>query len=418
MKRTLIGTLALALASVAWSEESAIGLLARVPEPPRIVCDKYSDAEKTYRDELRKVSREIKQEANARRREQKDHAKAQEAEIRERMMKQSGLTQEQIDKIKTSSKQGREARAKARRELAEQVLQKQTDLTIAEARALKVPDKKRGERRSESDITDAKTHAWVTQEMAVGRAQAEARTPEEQAAEEQKRKRLSDAAKLAERQKALLDDTFAGRVAVLDRIHALEAEAEEFRRTSIEPLLEQLERIGNPHLDADRAEFKRLQDAAQNGEVALIPPQRSESSESSSSSGSSNSSTSSGSVGSGGSGGDGKLEAAETVRKAIADAFGQYCDRFSNRYCNLLREYLVWARSAQPRLEQYEEMENERMRLMADAPDLTLLARPGGLGMQEAQACVELMDSAFRYCSEYRAWKRATTTAEPDGETP
>ncbi|HLP09388.1 MAG TPA: hypothetical protein VK178_14585 [Opitutaceae bacterium] len=415
-------TIAVLLVSVATvaaeTNESPIGLLSRVPEPPRIICDDYSDAEKVFHDDLVKVTREIQREANARNREQKAHAKEREAEIREQMMKQAGLTQEQIDKIKASGKQGREARAKTKREIAQQVLQQQADLTIDEAKALKVPTKRPNKERGEADITDPKTKAWVAQQMAVARANAEARTPEEQAAEEQKRKRLADAQKIAQDQKVLLAATFAGREVVLDKIHALEAEADEFRRTSIEPLLDQLERIGNPHLDADRAEFERAQEAAEHGEVLLNPSPRSESSESSGSSGSSSSSTSSGSVGSGGSDDDGKAKLMELKRKEIADAFGQYCGHFSNRYCDLLREYLVWARSAQPQLERYEEMENERMKLIADAPDLTLIARPGGLGMEEAKACVNLMASAFRYTKEYRDWKRATTPAEPDGETP
>ncbi|MFT3831159.1 MAG: hypothetical protein QM691_15790 [Opitutaceae bacterium] len=421
MYRTIVVLLVSVATVAAETNESPIGLLARVPDPPHIICDDYSEAEKVFHDELVKVTREIQQEAVARNRKQKAHAKEQEAELREKMMKQAGLSQEQIDKIKAAGKQGREARAKAKREIAQQVLQQQADLTIEEAQALKVPSKRPNKERGEADITDAKTKAWAGQQMAVARANAEARTPEEQAAEDQKRKRLFDAQKIAQDQKALLDATFAGREAVWDKIHALEAEAEEYRRTSIEPLLEQLERIGNPFLDADMAEFRRAQEAAEHGEVLLSPTPRPQSSESSGSSGSSGSSTSSGSVGSGGSGGSGdeaKIKLMEMKRKEIADAFGQYCGRFSNRYCGLLREYLVWVRSAQPQLEQYEEMENERMKLMADAPDLTLIAMRGGLGLQEAQACVNLMASAFRYSSEYRAWKRITTPAEPDGETP
>jgi hypothetical protein len=418
MYRTIALLLVSAAVTSAATNESVVGLLARVPEPPLITCDVVSEAEKAFREELHNVSREIKKEATARNREQKAHAKAQEAEMREKMMRQAGLTQEQIDKVKASGKQGREARAKAKRELAEQMLQQQADLTIAEARALKVPEKKPGGQRSESDITDAKTRAWAEQEMAVGRAQAEARTPEEQVTEEQKRKRLADAAKLAEKQKQLFDDTFAGRVAVMDRIHALEAEADAYRQASIEPLLEQLARLKNPNYDADLAEFQRAQDAVARGEFMLPTTRGSGSSGSSGTSGSSGSSTSSGSIGSGGSGGGGNAEAIERKEQEIADAFGIYCGLFSNRYCTLLREYLIWVRSVQPNLAQYEEMENERMKLLVDAPDLTFIATPGGLGLQEAQTCIDLLSSSSRYSKEYRGWKRATTKLGDDGETP
>jgi hypothetical protein len=398
MKRLFVGALVLTLWSAA-SGETGTALLARMPLPPGNLCDPSPEPEKQFRDQLNAVDRDIQAELRARNKEQKAYAKQHEAEWRDQMMKQSGLSQEQIDQAKAAQKSpDRKARAAAKRKIAEQALEQYADLTIDEARQLKVPDKK-GKERTQSAIADPKTQAYAAQEMATAQAKAAARTPEEQATDEKKRKRFKDLADLADQQKKLLDATMAGREVVGEKMRDLESKAQAMRENSIVPIQRQIEDYKEQIRRISEASHQRNKGTGQEEESDASRDARAAENEAAEKKCSE------------------IRQEIERLELSLTEVFGQYCASFSAPYCTLLGDYLTWCRSAQAGLDRYEEMENEKFKLQTDTTDVVLLKTPGALGIQEAAACVDLMKSAFKYAEEYRSWKRATTKST-DGAEP
>lgn len=370
-------------------------LLARLPTPPRQLCEHENPARTEFFNELNKVNREIDTLYRTRRKKQKEYAKQHEAEWREQMLKQSGLTSEQIAAAKAASKsKDPKVRAAAKRQLAEAALQQYADLTIDEARQLKVPKKDSSGARPA--ITDEATKAWAEQEMAVAKATAQARTPDEVAAEEQKQARLKKLAELADEQKKRLDHATAGAAVVRERMRKLDDEAREWYAAAIPPLNEQIERCKEAIKQLSEGAERHSHDTSRGSDSSH------------SSSGSASSSSSSGGTGTGN---DQEAidKATEPWRKMLeelevqkSEALRQYCENFTPRYCDLIGQYLTWARSALPELNEYDERENERLPLLTDSagPGSTPLTGMSTTSLDTVMTGADLLRDCLRYARE------------------
>jgi hypothetical protein len=375
MKRLFVAALVLTLSVPAFSDDSALLLLARLPNPPAAPCDLTSKTRSEYLHAIDEVARDINAALAKRTKAQKANVKQNEAAWREQMMKQTGLSDEQIAKAKAASKKRGKAGAAARRELAEEMLQQHADLSIDEARKLQ---------QTEAG-TKGTVKGYITQEMDTAQALAPA---QQQEAAQKKQERLGKLNTLAQEQKELMEQIGAGRALVENKIHDLDDEAKKAYEKNIAPIDQRLDEV-RKEIEEVAEEARRLHEK-QRAERESNP----------------------------GRAGDplaiqqveedremGKKESAvrekrDRILLEKDDALRQQCATFSPPYCNLLKEYLIWAREAQGGFTRYEEIENEKFKLQTDKADNVLSTEIGTLGLQEAKACVDLLRTAYKYAQQ------------------
>jgi hypothetical protein len=377
MKRLFVGALALTLSTPAFSEDSAILLLARLPNPPADVCNLTSKSREEYFAQINAIARDIDAALAKRNKAQKDHIKQNEEAWREQMMKQTGLSDEQIARAKAASKKRGKAGAAARRALAEEMLQQHADLSIDEAKKLQ---------QTEAG-TKGTVKGYITQEMETGQAlaQAQAQNPEEQAANQKKQERLAKLAALAKEQKELMEQTGAGRELLLNKMRDLEEDARNAYKENVAPidaLLEKLRKEIDVFYEEKRRVYEREGEEAKAHPGTAGDPQDIRFAEERRELGKRE---------------DELLEKRDRIALEFDDALRMHCTAFTPRYCDLLKQYLIWAREAQGGFTRYEEMENEKFKLQTDKPENVLSVEIGTLGMQEAKACVDLLRTAYKY---------------------
>ncbi len=340
MKRLILCSLALVLPLSLPATQSANSLLGRLPDPPSGPCEFNGDAERAYLDRIGEVSRDIDAALKELREVQEAHVQKNRArwqlQMADQATKQAGLTDAQAARVKS----GRPLSKAEKTELADQVLQHTTNMSLAEARNLK-------------NMDPAARKAWAQAYAAEMMATAQAKPPEERAADQKEQDRLMRLATLTKEQQDHLKRTNAEATALQQKMLELDSKAQELYARTVAPIDKRLEQC--------QEDINKASEAKEDERIAPLIEKRRQ---------------------------------LQHERNVVLKA---YCAQFSPPYAEIIRQYLTWAKGAQQGLNRYEEMENEKFKLQTNSPDNVLIAQVGTVGMGAAHSCAGLLASVFKY---------------------
>ena len=332
MKRMLACALALGLPLASFSQQNANSLLGRLPEPPAGACGLSSEARQAYLGQLEAVDKDIQAALEKRKEAQEAHVQQNEEKWNKQMMKQMGLTDAQIAR----AEKGDDLSDEETSELADQVMQQRSNISLDEVKKLGTMDEK-GQQ------------AWAKAYASEVAANVQAQTPDERTAAQKEQSRVKNLVTITREQQDFFKKNNAEGMALIQRMTEWDQEAQKAYAQQITPIDQRLAKCQEAQ---SRAEGKQS---------------------------------------------DALAKQIEQIEKERNTALKNYCTQFTPNYCDMLRRYLAWAKGAVGGFDRYEELENEKFRLQSNAPDAVLLVSVGTAGIQEAADCVNLMRSAFKY---------------------
>ncbi len=340
MKRLLLCSLVLGLPLAASAQGNANSFLARLPDPLPEICDPSGDDGSAYLATIAEVSRNIDAALAKRREEQEAHVRKNQARWKTQMtdqaIQQAGLTDAQAARVTS----GRRLSKAEKAQLADEVLQQRTNISLAEARNLK-------------NMTPEARKAWAQAYASEMMAVQQAKPPEERAADQKEQDRLMRLATLTKEQQDMLKRNNAVAEALRQKMLKLDGEAQEAYAQKVAPIDQRLAEC--------RDEIAKASAAGQDEQAEALGAK------------------------------------ARQIERERLEALKAHCAQFSPPYGELVRQYVTWAKGAQDGFIRYEEMENEKFKLQTKSPDNVLIVQTGMLGMQEADACVGLLKSVFKY---------------------
>ncbi len=340
MKRLLFCSLLLGASPAFAAPGTGISFLARLPGPPTSACELKGEGREAYLKAIRDVQQDIDAALAERRKAQDAHVKQNEARwkqvLGDQAIKQAGLTDAQAARVRSGQRMTREEK----QQLADQVLQQRTNISLAEARNLK-------------NMTPEARKAWAQAYAAEAMAVQQAKPPEEKAADQKEQDRLMRLAKLTQEQQDFLKRNNAEADVVRQKMIKLDQDAQDAYALKIKPIEDNLARTREEASQAEKAEEHERSKAL--------------------------------------------YDQCEEIEQQRTDALKQYCQDFTPAYCELVAKYVAWAKRAQDGFVRYEEMENEKFKLQVNSPDAVLLESTGTLGIQEADSAAKLLASVFKY---------------------
>lgn len=360
MKRLIrLFVLSLALSVTALKADDRLTqLLYQLPQMPTPACAEDDPPLREFDAKVAECRQELETLLAKHAQTQARSGPPQEAKLREQMIKQSGLTPAQIQRIEASKKKGRKERDEAKRALANEMLQQYGGLSLEEVEQL---------RKMSPEARAAWKQAYTTQATATAQAEIQARSPEEQAAETRKQERLRKLADLARQQEESRTRATAGLAAVQEKLRALENEANDWYVENIGPL--------DAGIGRCRESIRELHGQRSGGSTDNSKSLDAQSS---------------------------ALSAqCEQYERLKTEALGRYCARFTPRHRDLVNLFLTAARAGWTEVVGHDEREGERLALLADSPDLALPGTDGALGFETVRSCLDLLGTSRLYAQEY-----------------